>query len=93
MAAKLTIGALHSDRPGASSSGVRRILTFVVTEEVDKAWTYHWSSMADQMKAICGRETMPANIDPRLWGGEHPSISVHWCQDCQDMKQRILPDD
>lgn len=88
----LPVGALHSEKPGASSSGMRRIVTFVITEEVEREWTYHWSSMADQMKGLCGRETMPANIDPGLWGGSHPVIQVHWCESCQDMKQRILPD-
>lgn len=87
----LPIGALHSDKPGASSSGMRRIVTFVITEEVDLQWSYHWSSMADQMKGLCGRETMPANIDPALWGGEHPMLKVRWCPACSEMKEKILP--
>lgn len=93
MAAKtISTRALYSDRPGASVSGTRRILTFVITEEVDTQWCYHWSSLADQRMALCGRETMPTNIEPHLWGGKHPSIPVKWCPECEQLKNKILPD-
>lgn len=80
-----------SDRPGTSTSGMRRILTFVVSEEVDKLWSYHWSSINQQPYALCGKDTMPANIQPDHWGESHPQLEVRWCEECQKIKQRIFP--
>lgn len=90
-ARKISTSQLYSNRPGASISGTRRIVTFVIVEEMQTKWHYHWSSMADQTKSLCGRDTMPANIDPNLWGGEHPVIKIQWCQECEESKERILP--
>jgi len=68
-------------------SGMREIFSFVVVEQVDSAWGMHWAPRNEQGIAICGKSTMPTNLDPDQWGRGNFS----WCEECARLKRLILP--
>jgi len=75
-----------------SSSGIH-IVDLIITEEVKTPWRYHWSSISEQTSSLCGIQTMPANLACENWGVEYTGVQVQWCDECNQMKQLILPDD
>lgn len=80
-------------RTASASSGTRRILTFVITEEIAQQRHFHWSSIGEQQQALCGVSSMPAGIDERFWGALEPETpNLSWCEECAQLKQQILPD-
>ena len=75
-----------------SSSGLH-VIDLIITESLATPWLYHWSAIGEQTLALCGAQTMPANLSADNWGSEYSGVVVQWCDECNEMKKKIIPDE
>lgn len=53
----------------------------VITESVTGYYFYHWSTAGQETRALCGAQTMPTMMGPKLWG-YRGHLGEKYCKKC-----------
>jgi hypothetical protein len=85
-------GVPSANLGASTSSSGHHVVDLIITESLETPWRYHWSAISEQTSALCGANTMPANLACENWGAEYSGVRVTWCAECHAMKRQIIPD-